>query len=73
MIETILTKEFCQKAILKVIQDPDLLTTEETRYLIYFAFNPDKCVTEGSSLRCICGNADCVKPNHVEILPPNYQ
>ena len=73
MIETVLTKEFCQEAISKAQIDPDLLTAEEARYLTYFEFNPDKCVTEGSSLRCTCGNADCINPDHVEILPPNYQ
>lgn len=68
MIDTILTRRFCLKAIRKSEINPSELTAEQARYLIYFQHHPGECAPEGSIMRLACDNPLCVNPDHVEIL-----
>jgi hypothetical protein len=73
MIETILTKGFCLRAISKSQTNPSELTAEQARYLIYFQYHLDECGPEGSIMRLTCDNPLCVAPHHVEIIPPKEE
>lgn len=76
MVETILTKEFCLEAIRKSIEDPESMTPEEARYIIYFNSDKgheDECISEGTKMILTCDTYNCVNPDHVEMIPPDMK
>jgi hypothetical protein len=76
MKETILTKEFCLEALRKSIEEPESMTAEEARYIIYFQpgnGHEKECISEGTKMILTCDTYNCVNPDHVEMIPPNIR
>jgi len=76
MIDKVLTRKFCHRAVKKFHKDMDSLTATEARYISYFLFNEehkDECVPEGTIMRLTCDNPLCVAPEHIIMVSPYKQ